>query len=74
MKPICAEQLTLHLPDAYRCASCTAAHIATAEYGICHMTCCCLLAVVSGADEWPRYSVMVASDAIGMGLNLNIRR
>jgi hypothetical protein len=26
------------------------------------------------ADVWPRTSVLVASDAVGMGLNLNIRR
>lgn len=25
-------------------------------------------------DVWPRTSVLVASDAVGMGLNLNIRR
>lgn len=26
------------------------------------------------ASDWPRTSVLVASDAVGMGLNLNIRR
>lgn len=34
----------------------------------------CLLVLFAGANAWPRYNVMVASDAIGMGLNLNIRR
>jgi hypothetical protein len=28
----------------------------------------------AGPGAGPRYSVLVASDAIGMGLNLNIRR